>query len=455
MLAGIILAAGKGTRFKSKKPKVLYTLLDQPMVWYVCRALKEVVDKLFVVVGYGKDEVCKEISSYVDGFIHQKEQLGTGHALMCAVPYLLDQSINRCIVANGDMPLVEADVFKRLRDVCVDQSADIGIVTAIMSDPTGYGRILRDENGKVKGIIEEKDIEAEELKRIKEVNTGIYYFDVNKIKDFLNLLSNENAQKEYYLTDLLEIGYKKGLSVVSVKVEDEVCVLGANNPVELLRCEKLLQQRINQRFLQNGVVIRNVDLVRIGPEVEIEPGVEVLGPLDIYGKTIIKEGTVIENNVVIKSCIIGRECRIRSFCYLEEATIGDRCNVGPFSRLRPGTVLDEEVRIGNFVEVKKSHLEKGVKANHLAYLGDATVGEDTNIGAGTITCNYDGYKKHPTFIGKKAFIGSNTSLVAPVRIGDNSVVGAGSTITKDVPEGMLAVGRARQKNIKYKKLKRE
>ncbi len=453
MLAGVVLAAGKGTRFKSKKPKVLHLILDKPMAWYVCKALEEAVDKLFMVVGYNKDLVCKEFENIVDVFVSQDKQLGTGHAVMCAIPDLLKSKINYCVVANGDMPLVTDKVFKDFVDFCLIQKVDVGIVTTNLDNPVGYGRVFRDESGAVKKIIEEKDIKEKVIKDIKEINAGIYFLNIERVKDLFKKLSNENAQKEYYLTDLVEVAYQERLKVLAMLVDDETCVLGANNPKELIFCERLLQKRINDKFLDKGVILRNPELVRIGSEVEIEPGVELLGPLEIYGDSKIKEATMIESNVFIKDCEIGKECIIRAFSYLEGAIISDFCTIGPFSRLRPGTLLDENVRIGNFVEVKKSHLEKGVKANHLAYLGDATIGEGTNIGAGTITCNYDGEKKHPTFIGKGAFIGSNTSLVAPVKIGDYSVVGAGSTITKDVPEKMLAVARAKQKVVKYKKIK--
>ncbi len=453
MLAGVVLAAGKGTRFKSKKPKVLQLILDKPMVWYVCKALEKVVNSLFMVVGYGKDMVCDEFEGMVDVFVSQDEQLGTGHAVMCAIPDLLSSKIEYCLVANGDMPLVTDKIFKNFVDFCLAQRVDVGIVTTELDNPFGYGRVWRDEKGLVKKIVEEKDIKDSSIRDIKEINAGIYFLNIEKVKDLFKKLSNENAQKEYYLTDLVEVAYQEGLKVLATVVDDGTCVLGANNPKELILCEKLLQNRINDKLLDRGVILRNPELVRVGPEVEIEPGVELLGPLEVYGRSKIKEDTLVESNVFIKDCEIGKGCIIKSFSYLEGAVISDFCTIGPFSRIRPDTFLDENVKIGNFVEVKKSRLEKGVKANHLAYLGDATVGEGTNIGAGTITCNYDGEKKHPTFIGKGAFIGSNTSLVAPVKIGDYSVVGAGSTITKDVPEKMLAVARAKQKVVKYRKIK--
>ncbi len=454
MLAGIILAAGKGTRFKSRRPKVLHPILGTPMVWYICKALRGMVDKLFMVIGYGAEYVERACKGMVDQFVFQKDQLGTGHALMCALPEILSCKIDKCVVVNGDMPLVTKELFDLFIGVCLEKELDLGLVTTHLEDPYGYGRILRDDKGFVKFIVEEKDIKDSHTKQIKEVNTGIYFLNLLKLKDLLSLISNDNAQKEYYLTDIVELAYKKGLKVDGIISKDKDCVLGVNNPKDLNLCESILQNKINDFFMSKGVILRNKNLVKIGPEVNIDSGVDISGPCEIYGESSIGSGCVVESNVVIRNCKVGKDCLIRSFSYLEDADVGDGCQIGPFSRIRPGTLLEEDVRIGNFVEVKKSYLKRGVKANHLSYIGDASVGEESNIGAGTITCNYDGYKKHNTVIGKKAFIGSNTALVAPVKVGNFCVIGAGSTITKDVPDEMLVVARAKQKVVRYKKLRK-
>ncbi len=456
-LCAVALAAGKGTRMKSSKPKVLQHILDEPMLWYIYETLNFVVDmdNIWTVVGHKVEQLQREFPKHADNFIVQEQQLGTGHALKCVNAFIQNKSYSWCIVINGDTPLIDYHSLLILIQETITNDAEMSFMTTEMENPYGYGRVVRNREGKLKAIVEDQDYtDQEELKDINEVNTGLYCFNLEKIQRYLPKLTKDNKKQEYYITQLVDLCVKEQGNVIAVKVENHGQFQGINSPKELVECEIRLQQQIVNTWQREGVIIRNPDQVRIGPKVQIQPGTELTGPVELYGESRLESGASIDSHVWIKDSVLNKNCKVKSFTHVEGVIIGQECEVGPFARLRPQTELKQKARVGNFVEVKKSVLKEGCKANHLAYLGDAEIGEATNVGAGTITCNYDGKQKHKTTIGKKVFIGSNTSLVAPISIGDNSLIGAGSTITKDVPEEILSVARAKQKNLVLKKIKK-
>lgn len=438
----VVLAAGKGTRFKSDLPKVLHKLLGKPMLWYVVRSAKEAgADEVVVVVGH-KRELVEEFLRREFPEVKvavQEEQLGTGHAVKCAASFLKGYS-GKVVVLNGDTPLVRSEDIKRLAET----PGDMVVLTAKAPDPTGYGRVVRD-GGEVLYIVEEKDATPEE-KRIDEVNTGIYAFEPEKLLEALEEIDNDNAQGEYYLPDVLKVFKRKGYSVVPVETLDFSSVMGVNNRYELSVAEKFLRDRIVKELQLSGVTVHNPDSVYIEPEVKVGKDTEICGPVYLRGKTEIGESCFIGAFSDIKDSKIEDGVTVESHCWMRGALLKSGSSAGPFAKLRPGTVLEEGARVGTFVETKKAYLERGAKANHLTYLGDCRIGENTNIGAGTITCNYDGFNKWFTEVGKNVFVGSNTLFVAPVKVGDNSITAAGSVITKDVPENTLAIARAKQVN---------
>ena len=449
-IGAVILAAGKGTRMKSARPKVLHELLGLPMLWYVHTAVEAVVHpcRQWTVVGFGRDQVHRACTGYEGHFIHQDQQLGTGHAVQMAWPAVQESGCEWCLVLNGDVPLIRADTLSQLAGLCQEQGAVLGFASIEPEDPSGYGRVVRHSDKSVAAVVEEKDL-ADPVAGswLTEVNAGLYCLHVPSIGRLLQQLSRNNAQGEYYITELIDLCVQAGLRVEAVNCGRDSAFLGVNSPGELVACEGLLQERINAQLLEDGIILRNRDQVRISPQARIQPGVEIAGPAEIYGPSCIDADARIGSHVWLKDVRIGPGAEIKEFSHIDQARVDAGCQVGPFARLRPGTHLKAQARVGNFVEVKKAVLEAGCKANHLAYLGDAHVGEGANIGAGTITCNYDGRRKHATVIGEHAFIGSNTALIAPVTIGRNSIVGAGSAVSKDVPDNTLAVTRAKQKNL--------
>jgi len=439
----VILAAGKGTRFKSDLPKVLHKILGKPMLWYVVKAAKESgAEEVIVVVGHKKelieDFLKKEFPDVKT--VYQEEQLGTGHAVMCAEKLLKDFK-GKVVVLNGDTPLIEPEEIKEL----ANSDGDLTILTTFLENPTGYGRIVRNGNEVLK-IVEEKDANTEE-KKIKEVNTGIYAFDCQKLFNSLKEIDNNNAQKEYYLTDTVKVFKKKGWKVVSVLAKDSTTVIGVNNRFELSKAEKILKDKIIKKFQLSGVTIHNPESAYIEPEVEIGEDTEIFAPVYIKGKTKIGKGCYIGPYTEIRDSILKDSVKIESYSWIDGAVLESKASVGPFAKVRPKTHLEEGAKVGTFVETKNAHLKKGVKANHLSYLGDCEIGENTNIGAGTITCNYDGFNKWRTKIGKNVFVGSNTLFIAPVEVKDNSITAAGSVINQNVPENTLAVARAKQVNL--------
>ena len=446
----VILAAGKGTRMKSTRPKVVHELLGLPMLWYVQQAVTGLVDAQhqWTIVGYGREQVINANPGYAGQYIHQAQQLGTGHALLMAWEALKNAGCEWCLVLNGDAPLVRRDALSSLVHRCQEQDAAIGFSSIDLEDPSGYGRVIRGNDGSVTAVVEEKDLDPYNVHgRPNEVNAGVYCLRVPVISRYIHSLSQNNAQGEYYITELVDLCVQAGETVVAVNGGRDSSFLGVNSPKELVACETLQQQRINATLLDKGVILRNPDQVRISPLADIEPGVEITGPAEIYGQSVLQSGARIGSHVWMQDVHIAADAHILEFSHLEKAQVDEKCRVGPYARLRPGTKLLSRARVGNFVEVKKSVLQSGSKANHLAYIGDAQVGEEANVGAGTITCNYDGHGKHETIIGKKAFIGSNAALIAPIRIGENSVVGAGSALSKNVPDNTLALTRAKQKNM--------
>lgn len=448
--AALILAAGKGTRMCSNKPKVLHTLLGEPLLFYVISALRPLFgSNIWVVIGHGSSliqSICSDLSL---NFIYQEKQLGTANAVSIALPVLQQSGIKRLMVINGDMPLITSDLLE-----CIIKKAnktDFVFASLKLPLPNDYGQVLRRE-GKVYSIIEAKDIEPSlQHDNTVEVNAGLYYFSLEVVDKCLPMIKNENKSQEYYFTDIIELAVKNGYLVDSIYFEENRHFLGVNTPKDLSYVESVQQAFIVEKLLQSGVIIHYPESVRISPFAIIEPGVEIYGPCEIYGASYIASGSIIYSHSWIKNTTISHDVCIYSFCHLDTVIIKEKCYIGPYARLRPGCHLEEQVCIGNFVEIKKTQLGKHVKINHLSYVGDAIVGDESNIGAGTITCNYDGENKHHTFIGKKAFIGSNTALVAPLTIGEKSLIGAGSVIIRDVPENMVSIARGKQKNFSKRK----
>ncbi|MCQ8211717.1 bifunctional UDP-N-acetylglucosamine diphosphorylase/glucosamine-1-phosphate N-acetyltransferase GlmU [Cetobacterium somerae] len=438
-LKTLILAAGKGTRMKSELPKVLHKVCGVPMVQKIVNTCSKIGSiENILILGHKKEEILKVLPDIK--YVVQEEQLGTGHAVIQAKEKLKDFD-GTVMILCGDTPLLREETLKNLYNYHIETGATTTILTSIYENPFGYGRIVK-ENGKVIGIVEEKEA-TKEIKAIKEVNAGVYCFNSKELLIALEKIDNNNEKGEYYLTDVISINVKSGKKVEAFLLEDNNEILGINSKVELEQANSIMRDRINLAHMENGVILIDQKSTYIEESVEIEQDTIIYPGALLQGNTKIGKNCEILGNTRIIDCLIGNNVKIES-SVLEESTIEDKVTIGPFAHLRPKSHLKEEVHIGNFVEVKKSTLEKGVKAGHLTYLGDATVGEKTNIGAGTITCNYDGKNKFKTTIGKNAFIGSDTMLVAPINIGENALVGAGSVITKDVPENALAVSRSKQ-----------
>jgi len=448
-LAAVVLAAGKGTRMKSEKPKVLHEIAGKPMLFFPVNLLKNLsAGKIVLVVGFGSEAVVEAFPDKDLSFVVQEEQLGTGHALMCALKELHGFK-GDVLVLSGDVPLIREETVKSLieRHRKGGHSRPVvSICTTVEENPKGYGRIIRDGSGAIAAIVEEKDC-APEQKKIKEVNTGVYLFSAEFLHNNIRNLGNENAQGEYYLPDLVHMASGQGLRVESVMIDDPTEVMGVNNRVELARAARHMRARINDELMVSGVTLIDprstyIDFgVTVGNDTVIYPGARLSGETAIGKKCVIEEGSVITSSKV------GDSTTIKSYSVMEESVAGKENVIGPFSRLRPKAHLADKVRIGNFVEVKKSTIGKGSKANHLSYLGDSVIGEGVNIGAGTITCNYDGVNKAVTVIEDNAFVGSDSQLIAPVTVGKGAYVGSGTTVTKDIPPGALVVTRAPEKVI--------
>ncbi|MBQ4132774.1 MAG: bifunctional UDP-N-acetylglucosamine diphosphorylase/glucosamine-1-phosphate N-acetyltransferase GlmU [Desulfovibrionaceae bacterium] len=445
-MGALVLAAGKGTRMNSANPKVLQEVLGEPILSYVYAALNPIFnDKIWTIVGHQAELVTRAFPDRSDRFVLQEQQLGTGHALQTAWPALLEAGLSHVLVVSGDIPLITTAHLETFIEAMGRTDAPLGFISMTLPRSGAYGMVLREKN-KVVDIIEAKDyspaIHGEDT---GEINTGIYLINVAKIGDLLPQLSNRNKSGEFYITELISLAARAGMEVVGARTGD-LNLLGVNTPGELVRTEEMLRRATVEKWLERGAALHYPDMLVIGPRAEINLSAHIYGPCHLLGDTRVEAGAIIESNCVLKDSVVGEGARVRSFSHLEQAVLGAGTIAGPYARLRPGAVLDEGAKIGNFVEMKKAVLRKGAKVNHLSYIGDAEVGAGANIGAGTITCNYDGVNKHRTEIGAGAFIGSNSALVAPVKIGSNALVAAGSVITKDVPPDTLAFGRAQQKN---------
>ena len=444
----IILAAGLGTRMKSATIKILHRAAGRPIIDYVLDLAGDLAPTPPVmVVGYQREAVQKSVGNRAR-FAVQEQQLGTGHAVLQAASILEPAGIEgkRVLILSGDVPLTRPETLRRLLDEHDRSSNALTLLTMKLDQPAMYGRIIRDESGAVTRIVEAKDASDEE-KRIGEVNAGIYVFNAEHLFNNLRNLSPENAQKEYYLTDLLAVIREGGHRVGAVVADEPVEALGVNSRGELAQVETEIQRRVVDRLMSEGVTFRNPSTVVIDSTVTIGPDTVVYPFVTLEGTTRIGEGCVVEPGVHLVNVTVGDDVHLKTGTVAEDAIIEDEAMVGPYAHLRPGTQLGRKVKVGNFVETKKAVFGEGAKASHLSYIGDAEIGADVNIGAGTITCNYDGVNKHKTILEDGVFIGSDTQLVAPIRIGRGAYVGAGSTITKDVPANALALSRTPQKVV--------
>ncbi len=450
----IVLAAGKGTRFKSDMPKVLHPIAGRPMLYYPLQALRALKAKdIVLVVGHKAEDVKARFNE--DGFLRfalQEPQLGTGHAVMCGLKALkgVENNIKDLLILSGDVPLITEGTIRALFDVhrgSKGSSPAISFISTELIDPTGYGRVIRDKNGSILKIVEHKDLKPTE-RCINEVNAGIYLINLSFLARNIKKLGNKNAQKEFYLPDLVRLASESGETVAAFMTRSADEVMGINNRVELSRAGRLLNQRTLNALMLNGVTVVDPETTHIESTVSIGHDATICPGAYIGGATTIGRNSTIEQGALIKDSVIGANTTIKAYSVIEDSEIGRNAVIGPFARLRPGNVIMDNVRIGNFVEIKKSRIGKGTKANHLSYLGDSVIGKDVNIGAGTITCNYDGLKKHITTIRDNAFIGSDTQLVAPVVVGRGAYVGSGTTVTKDVSAGALVVTRASERVVK-------
>ena len=439
----IILAAGRGTRMRSARPKVLHRLAGLPLIEHVVRAADRLQpERIGLVVGHQAERVQAALSHRASlAFARQDEQRGTGHALRQAEP-LFDGLGGTLVVLSGDVPLIRPETLEQLVRTHEDASAAITVLTATVPRPYGYGRIVR-ADGRLADIVEERDASALQ-RRLKEINSGIYALDLPPLFDAIREIPPAGASNEIYLPDLVRIYRRRKLPVETVEVADPDEVRGINSQTELAEVKRIVRQTRNEELMAAGVTIEDpattyVDMdVTVGPDTVIHPGVFLQGRTSVGARCELHAG------VRIVDSTLGDDVVVRNHCVLQGATLANGSQVGPFAHLRPGAAVGEAAKVGNFVEIKKSSLGRGSKANHLSYLGDATIGEGVNVGAGTITCNYDGKRKHATTVGDRVFIGSGTQLVAPVTLGDDAYVGAGSCVTDDIPAGALAVARSRQ-----------
>ncbi len=448
----LVLAAGKGTRMHSSLPKVLHPILDKPMIWYLLNTLNRIFSaKSMVIGGHGFDQLKSVLQAWDPILIHQKQQLGTGHALQVAWPAAQKMDIDWLVVINGDTPLIRDMHIQMLLEYVQKKDADIGFISLTLPDPGSYGRVLRGTDGEPEAVVEAKDFRASgrHEAEINEVNSGLYVFKTASLEKILFQLDADNQQKEYYITQLIALGLKEGLKIVAFNAGNCPELLGINTSGELLRQEELVRAKIVDGFIEQGVLIRAGDSVRIGAEVEIGPGAEITGPAEIFGRSTIVSECSIDSHCYIEDSFIDK-AQVFSFSHIVKSVIGKNVKIGPFARLRPGAEFHEGASAGNFVEIKNSTVGPGSKVNHLSYIGDTLMGGSVNIGAGTITCNYDGRCKHKTIIEDRVFIGSNTALVAPVRVQKEAMIGAGSTITRDVSPGCLSIARSRQKDLEGK-----
>ncbi len=436
-VTAVLLAAGQGTRMKSSLPKVLHPIAGRPMIWHALNAIQQsTTEKPVVVVGHGAEDVTKYLGDSAQTVL-QEPQLGTGHAVMQAET-LLKGKTDLVVVCYSDMPLLRGNTLQKLVEMQKNNKGPISMLTVISDDPRGFGRIVRKDDGTVDAIVEEYVATAEQL-QIKELNVGGYCFDANWLWDALHRIPKNPQKGEYYLTDTVELASRDGLPVQAAVMDDLEETIGINTRIHLSEVEVAMKRRINREHMLNGVTMIDPDAVYIEADVKIGRDTVIMPNTYLHGKTEIGEGNVIGPNTIVRDSKIGNGCKVLA-SLLEGAWLEDEVDMGPFARLRKGAHLGNHVHMGNFGEVKDSYLADGVKMGHFSYIGNAQIGSNTNIGAGTITCNYDGEKKHATEIGEDVFIGSDTMLVAPLKIGTGARTGAGAVVTKNVPEDTLVVG---------------
>ncbi len=447
----IILAAGQGTRMRSSLPKVLHPIGGKPMLQHVIESCQQLdVDKIAIIYGHGGEQVQQTIKAEDLVWVEQKEQKGTGHAVAQAEAYIEDDAF--VIIAYGDVPLIKPETLSQLADKL--EKAALVVLTVVQDDPTGYGRIVRNSQGNIESIVEHKDANQEQL-QIKEVNTGFIAARGRDLKRWLKDITPNNSQGEYYLTDCIALAVKEGGIVDAVVCDYPLEVEGVNDRMQQAKIERAYQAIQANELLKAGITL--LDPVRIDIRGKLEAGKDVTIDVNniFIGNVQLGDRVIIESGCVIKDAQIGNDCLVKANSVIDSAIIENNCDIGPFARVRPDAVIKENAKVGNFVEIKKSVIGKGSKVSHLSYIGDTQMGEDVNIGAGTITCNYDGVNKHLTSIGDRVFIGSDTQLVAPVTIGADATIGAGSTITKNAPAGELTFSRAKQLTLKgWKKPKK-
>jgi bifunctional UDP-N-acetylglucosamine pyrophosphorylase/glucosamine-1-phosphate N-acetyltransferase len=442
MLNVVILAAGQGKRMRSGLPKVLHRLGGRPLLAHVLDTARELgAGRICVVYGHGGEAVRAALDATDLVWVRQEPQLGTGHAVLQTLTFL--DAAAPTLVLCGDVPLIGTATLTRLLDVAGD---GLGVLTAVFDDPAGYGRILRDADGRVRCIVEHRDA-TEDERAVREINTGFMAVPTAALKRWLPALGNDNAQGEYYLTDIVGLAIGEGMPVATAQPDANWEVLGVNSKVQLAELERIHQRNNALLLMESGVTLADPERIDVRGELDCGRDVSIDVNCVFEGRVVLGEGVEVGAHCVLKNAVIGAGTRIAPFSHIEEAEAGRDCIIGPYARLRPGTRLGDAVHIGNFVEVKNSTVAEGSKANHLAYVGDATVGKNVNVGAGTITCNYDGASKHRTVIEDDAFIGSDTQLVAPVTVGRGATLGAGTTLTQDAPPDKLTISRARQVTV--------
>lgn len=440
----VILAAGKGTRMRSALPKVLHKLAGRSMLGHVVAAAESLGEaKKIIVTGHGAGQVEQQFKSPTTQFIQQKEQLGTGHAVQMAVPALCSDAV--VIVLYGDVPLIRPATIEKILGMVTETT--MGLLTIRLENPQGYGRIVRNSQHEITEIVEQKDASVEQLK-ITEVNTGVLALRSSQLRKWLPKITNNNAQGEYYLTDLVAIARAEGVKVVGVNPESATEVEGVNNRIQLSQLERAHQLQLAEHLMESGTSL--ADPARFDQRGDLNAGTDNFIDINCVfeGSVTLGNNVSIGANCHISNSIIGDGVAILPNTVIESAVVGDRAVIGPFARLRPGTELASDTKVGNFVETKKVVVGKGSKINHLSYVGDAQLGDNVNVGAGTITCNYDGVNKHKTDLGDGVFVGSNSTLVAPIKVDTGGFIAAGSTVTSEVPSNSLAVGRAKQRNVK-------
>ncbi len=442
-LSIVILAAGQGTRMRSDLPKILHPLAGKPLLEHVYGATRSFVDAdVYIVYGHGGETVPTTLSTLDAVWVLQAEQLGTGHAVAQVLPSI--NAAHMVLVLYGDVPLISPATLQTL--VAAGETTEFGLLTIELADPTGYGRIIRDADGHVVRIIEQKDASDEE-RAVREINTGMMAVPAARLGAWLQRVNTENAQGEYYLTDIVELAVADGIDITTVQAGSPEEVMGINDRIQLARLERYYQREAAKRLMRDGVTIADPERIDIRGDVTIGRDVTIDINVVLEGRVEIGDGVQIGPNNVIRDARIASNVIVLANCVIENATVGAGARIGPFARLRPEARLAEDVHVGNFVEIKKSDVGEGSKVNHLSYIGDTEIGRDVNVGAGTITCNYDGVYKHKTIIGDRAFIGSDVQLVAPVTVGADATIGAGTTVAQDAPEGKLTVGRAKQRTI--------